>query len=82
MRFPQAVRAGWSLGGWILKSPTAPSGYTPNTVVTEWLTLNCRGDWACRGLGDRIEVRFDDAEDAERARAFFSALNLWRGQRR
>jgi hypothetical protein len=50
----------------------------PDTVVTEWLTLNCRGLWACRGLGERVEVRFADTDDAARVRAHFSARNLWR----
>ncbi|HEX3364575.1 hypothetical protein [Phenylobacterium sp.] len=78
VRFPEASRAGWPERGWILKPATAPAGYTPNTIVTEWLTLNCRGLWACQGLGERVEVRFASAEDAERVRAHFSALNLWR----
>ena len=56
MRFPEASRAGWTLGGWILKSPTAPSGYTPNTVVTEWRTLNCRGPWASSGVASAAEA--------------------------
>ncbi len=75
VRFPDAMRAGWPERAWILKPSAAPAGDTPNTVVTEWLTLNCRGQWACQGLGERVEVRF---ADAERDRAHFSALNLWR----
>lgn len=78
VRFPEARRAGWPERAWILKPSAVPAGYTPNTVVTEWLTLNCRGLWACQGHGERVEVRFADTIDAERARAHFSALNLWR----
>lgn len=55
------------------KPPAAPPAYTGNTVVTEWLTLNCRGDWASRGGRGSILVRFADADDLRRARQRFPA---------
>jgi hypothetical protein len=75
-RFGQAVEAGWGKGG-VLKPPAAPAGYTPNTLVTEWLTLNCMDAWAAQGRGDWIEVRFARSEDEVRARDHFSAIGLW-----
>jgi hypothetical protein len=74
VRFGQATREGWTEGGRIAKPSTAPDGYTPHTVVTEWLTLNCRGLWAAEGRGATIEVRFAELEDAEQARRHFSYL--------
>lgn len=54
-------------------------GYTANTVVTEWLTLNCAGDWASTSLSGRaIVVRFFEAADFERARARFAPNTAWR----
>jgi hypothetical protein len=77
VRFAEAVMQAWPARGWIVKPAAAPPGYTPNTVLTEWLTLNCTGAWASQGQGDRLEVRFARDEDAERARSHFRALNLW-----
>jgi hypothetical protein len=74
VQFAQAVREGWSEGGRIAKPASAPAGYTPHTVVTEWLTLNCRGIWAAAGRGAAIEVRFANPEDADLARRHFSYL--------
>jgi hypothetical protein len=55
-----------------LRKPSEiPRGYTGNTVITEWLTLNCRGDWASWSHGARVTVRFADARDRERALARF-----------
>lgn len=45
----------------------APPGYTPAIWLTEWLTLNCRGDWASRVEGRRATIRFLDAGDHARA---------------
>jgi hypothetical protein len=78
VRFAEAVRQAWPARGWILKPATAPPGYTPNTVVTEWLTLNCRDCWAGQGRGDRLEVWFASEDDADGARRHFSKQNLWR----
>jgi hypothetical protein len=78
VRFPEAVRLGWRWCGQVVKPAEAPPGYTPNTVVTEWLTLNCLGAWASEGHSDRLYVRFAREEDARRAREHFSALDLWR----
>lgn len=78
VRFAEAVRHAWSARGWIVKPAAAPLGYTPNTVVTEWLTLNCRGPWASQGQGDRLEVWFSSADDADRAQLHFGAQDLWR----
>jgi hypothetical protein len=80
-RFAEAVDLGWPDRGWILKPSEAPAGYTSNTVLTEWLTLNCAGPWASQGHGHWIEVRFGQAADAARARAHFSAARLWRDAR-
>jgi hypothetical protein len=74
VRFKDAVREGWSAGGRIAKPASAPPGYTPHTVVTEWLTLNCHGRWAAEGRGTTIEVRFSEPEDADQARRHFSYL--------
>jgi hypothetical protein len=57
----------------LAKPPAPPPGYTRNTVVTDWLTLNCRGDWASRGGRGSILVRFADPDDLRRARAQFPA---------
>jgi hypothetical protein len=74
VRYGQAVGEGWTEGGRIAEPSTAPDGYTPHTVVTEWLTLNCRGLWAAEGRGSTIEVRFAEPQDAEQARRHFSYL--------
>jgi hypothetical protein len=79
VRFAEAVRQAWPAHGWIVKPAAAPPGYTPNTVVTEWLTLNCREPWASQGQGDRLEVWFASEDDAHRARLHFGAQDLWRG---
>ena len=63
--------------GRILKPSTAPAGYTPHTVVTEWLTLNCTGDWAGQRKTRWLDVCFARVEDAERARKHFEELGLW-----
>lgn len=75
--FDDARREGWTQAGRVAKPATAPAGYTPHTVVTEWLTLNCRGAWACQGRKHRIEILFREAADARRARLHFQALGLW-----
>ena len=77
VRFADAARQAWSDRGWIAKPAMAPAGYTPNTVITEWLTLNCTGAWAAQGRGRRLEVVFAGEDDATRARAHFAALGLW-----
>jgi hypothetical protein len=59
----------WS-EAWLPK-PAASPGYTGNTVVTEWLTLNCRGDWASRATASALQVSFADPEDRARAVARF-----------
>jgi hypothetical protein len=48
-----------------------PPGYTAVMFVTEWLTLNSRGDWACRVRGKRIHIRFVSETDRDRATARF-----------
>lgn len=56
----------------ILPMPrVAPPGYTPMIVVVEWLTLHCRGDWACRARGRAIVARFARADDHARTLAWF-----------
>jgi hypothetical protein len=49
----------------------APPGYTPMILIVEWLTLNCRGDWACRAKGRTIIARFVRADDRARSLAWF-----------
>ena len=44
-------------------------GYTPIMLITEWLTLNLRGDWAMRVDTRTMALRFADADDRERAKA-------------
>ena len=77
VRFSQAVTEQWPHRGTVSKPGSAPAGYTPNTVVTEWLTLNCRAAWAAFGQNRRIDVRFSQADDAARARNHFSSVGLW-----
>jgi hypothetical protein len=56
----------------VLPRPTAaPEGYTPVTFLTEWLTLNCRDDWACATKTRALHVRFASRADLERAAARF-----------
>ena len=56
----------------VLPRPTsAPAGYTPVMLVTEWLTLNCIADWACRSQHRTLRVRFARDEDRARAAARF-----------
>jgi hypothetical protein len=77
VRFGQALEAGWRDAGGILKPASAPAGYTPNTLETEWLTLNCTGAWAAQGRGHWLDVRFARTEDAVKARMHFAAIGLW-----
>lgn len=51
----------------------APDGYTPIILLTEWLTLNCRGAWASRAGPKGVRVRFSDGQDCTRALARFAA---------
>ncbi|MCR5879439.1 hypothetical protein [Phenylobacterium sp. J367] len=53
------------------KPASAPPGYTRNTVVTEWLTLNCRGDWSSHSGTASLRVRFRSRDDLERALEMF-----------
>jgi hypothetical protein len=55
----------------VRKPQQAPPGYTANTVITEWLTLNCHGDWGSVSDGPFVRVRFAEAEDCARARVRF-----------
>lgn len=49
-------------------SERPPQGYTANTVVTEWMTLHCRGDWASQSAGaGRILVWWFSEADHDRA---------------
>jgi hypothetical protein len=82
VRFAEAVRLAWPSRAWVAKPADAPAGYTPNTVLTEWLTLNCAGPWAAQGHGDHIEVRFERVADRERAQSHFAAAHLWRSSPR
>ena len=72
VRFGEALNAGWN-GGRVAKSAGAPIGYTPHTVVTEWLTLNCVGPWACQARRAWIDILFAHPDDARRARDHFGA---------
>jgi hypothetical protein len=65
--------AGWS-EAWLPK-PAPPAGYTGNTVITEWLTVNCQGDWASPAGARALHVRFADADDRARAVARFGELS-------
>ena len=77
IRFDAAGLAACRWSGRILKPVSAPLGYTPHTVVTEWLTLNCAGDWAGRHRKRWLEVCFAQRADAARARGHFAGLGLW-----
>lgn len=55
----------------VRKPDVAPAGYTRHTLVTEWLTLNCSGDWACRSGAASLTVRFRRPEDLERTLSRF-----------
>jgi hypothetical protein len=67
--------AGQDSGGWsearLPKPRSAPAGYTANTVITEWLTVNCRGDWASHAIARELRVRFAELSDRDRAVARF-----------
>ena len=78
VRFQKALREGWAAGGGVRRPAVAPAGYTPHTVITDWLTLNCAGAWASQVRRGWIEVHFASAADAARAKAHFAALGLWR----
>lgn len=51
----------------------APAGYTPIIYLTEWLTLNCRSDWASKARGAKVTVLFASERDHARALARFPA---------
>lgn len=76
VRFQEAEA--WGSTGGVRFPAHAPPTYTPTTVITEWLTLNCVGDWAAHRRRGWLEVRFSGAEDAEAARRHFTALGLWK----
>jgi hypothetical protein len=78
MRARYDQTADWRRRGQVLKGGDVPAGYTANTVITEWLTLNCEGPWACHGRPRWIGVAFDREADATRARAHYEGLGLWR----
>lgn len=63
----------------LLKPSPAPAGYTGNTAVTEWLILNCRGDFGSVSDGHAVRVRFADPEDCARALARFGGKPLGPG---
>lgn len=50
---------------------SAPGGYTPVIYLTEWLTLDCRGDWASRVKHRVATVLFTDPADHQRFLAHF-----------
>jgi hypothetical protein len=77
VRFQAGVRDGWVRGG-IFKPAVAPAGYTRQTAITEWLTLNCQGAWAGQTRNGWFEVQFERAADAARAEAHYAALGQWR----
>lgn len=77
VRFEQAKAAGWSWTGRILRPETAPQGYTGNTVLTEWLTLNCAGAWASKRSRRWLTVLFAYEADALRAYQTFKPQGLW-----
>jgi hypothetical protein len=72
--FEEAERQGWPWKARIRKLAAAPAGYTPNTLVTEWLTLHCIGPWASKRRAGWVEVRFLREDDRRRAAAHFAAL--------
>ena len=51
-----ASRPGGRLEAVARRPDRAPEGYTPIILMTEWLTLNCRGDWAFRAAGRRVKL--------------------------
>ena len=57
----------------IARPAAVPAGYTPVMLVSEWLTLNCRRDWASRSTKQGVRVRFADETDQARAAARFHA---------
>jgi hypothetical protein len=61
------------------KPRVAPAGYTANTVITEWLTVNCRGDWASHAITREVRVRFAEALDRHRAVAHFGVKGVGEG---
>ena len=77
IRFDAAGLAACPWSGRILKPATAPVGYTPHTVVIEWLTLNCVGDWAGRHRKRWLAVGFAQRADALLARSHLTGLGLW-----
>lgn len=56
------------------KPQTVAAGYTPNTLITEWLTVHCRGDWASQSRPTALLVWFADPADFARATAHFEAI--------
>lgn len=63
-------------GDWLevrLRKPEPPAGYTGNTVITEWLTVNCRGDWASKVERQLLRVRFAERADRDQAVARFGS---------
>ena len=55
----------------IPRPKVVPAGYTPVMLVTEWLTLNCCADWACRTNAKGLQVRLASALDSARVSARF-----------
>jgi hypothetical protein len=51
----------------VIRPVGAPKGYTPISLLTEWLTLNCRGDWSSRARKHGVVLRFAAAADYRRA---------------
>jgi hypothetical protein len=77
VRFGQAKAAGWAWSGRILRPERPPPGYTGNTVLTEWLTLNCVGPWASKHSRRWLVVLFAEEADAVRAYETFMPQGMW-----
>jgi hypothetical protein len=77
VRFEAAAQLNWPRWGRIRKPVDVPPGYTGNTVITEWLTLNCAGPWASKRSQFWLDVLFSAEADAERAIAVFRPQGLW-----
>lgn len=60
------------------KAARPPEGYTGNTFITEWLTLNCKGNWGSQADNRSVHVRFADPDDHVRALAALPLMQFRR----
>jgi hypothetical protein len=75
VRFSETTGGARAFTDHIVERPVRGTpGYTPIMLLTEWLTLNCRSDWAMRADGKVVLLRFASLADRDRAAAELGAV--------